>query len=234
MITSERARRSSSAMQRMTTADAPATDNGSCRSALRPRCHWTCRHADWTCPPRHWTPSWRPVVLSWPSSVLLVSVKLVCATGDKPTLVVSQRRYKPIGSKIDPHRTRTLPMCVRVEHRQRAAPSWSSQPRNRPCRLRIPGHESPATHERLDLWSRVDVPPRSIGGFPANPSGDAPASRRIIHDWRPRVASRGYSGHQPMRLCLTPRAALPFWGARSAHAVATTASARQHRRCATA
>ena len=47
------------------------------------------------------------------SGVPLVSVKLACATGDTPKLVVSQRRYKPIGSTVDPHRTWTLPMCVR-------------------------------------------------------------------------------------------------------------------------
>jgi len=47
------------------------------------------------------------------SGVPLVSVKLVCAKGEKPTLVASQRRYEPIGSKIDPQRTWTLPMCVR-------------------------------------------------------------------------------------------------------------------------
>ena len=47
------------------------------------------------------------------SGVPLVSVKLVCAKGDRPKLVAAQRRYRPIGSKIDPHRTWTLPMCVR-------------------------------------------------------------------------------------------------------------------------
>ncbi|HEV7555257.1 MAG TPA: M1 family aminopeptidase [Kofleriaceae bacterium] len=47
------------------------------------------------------------------SGVPLVSVKLVCAKGDKPKLVASQHHYKPIGSNIDPHRTWTLPMCVR-------------------------------------------------------------------------------------------------------------------------
>jgi len=47
------------------------------------------------------------------SGVPLVSVKLACTKGDKPKLVASQRRYKPIGSRIDPHRTWTLPMCVR-------------------------------------------------------------------------------------------------------------------------
>jgi alanyl aminopeptidase len=47
------------------------------------------------------------------SGVPLVSVKLACANGEPPRLVVSQRRYRPLGSKIDPHRTWTLPMCVR-------------------------------------------------------------------------------------------------------------------------
>jgi alanyl aminopeptidase len=47
------------------------------------------------------------------SGVPLVSVQLACAKGDRPRLVASQRRYRPIGSKIDPHRTWTLPMCVR-------------------------------------------------------------------------------------------------------------------------
>ena len=47
------------------------------------------------------------------SGVPLVSVKLACAKGDRPKLVASQRRYRPIGSRIDPHRTWTLPMCVR-------------------------------------------------------------------------------------------------------------------------
>jgi alanyl aminopeptidase len=47
------------------------------------------------------------------SGVPLVSVKLACTNGAKPRLVVSQRRYRPLGSRIDPHRTWTLPMCVR-------------------------------------------------------------------------------------------------------------------------
>jgi cytosol alanyl aminopeptidase len=47
------------------------------------------------------------------SGVPPVSVALVCAKGEQPKLVASQRRYKPIGSKTDPHRTWTVPMCVR-------------------------------------------------------------------------------------------------------------------------
>ncbi len=47
------------------------------------------------------------------SGVPLVEVKLACTKGQAPTLSLAQRRYAPTGSKIDPKRTWTLPMCVR-------------------------------------------------------------------------------------------------------------------------
>ncbi len=47
------------------------------------------------------------------SGVPLVEVKLACVAGQPPKLALTQRRYAPEGSKIDPKRTWTLPMCVR-------------------------------------------------------------------------------------------------------------------------
>ena len=47
------------------------------------------------------------------SGVPLVSAKLSCKPGAAPALSLSQRRYVPNGSKIDPARTWTIPMCVR-------------------------------------------------------------------------------------------------------------------------
>jgi alanyl aminopeptidase len=47
------------------------------------------------------------------SGVPLVSVDLTCKPGAPPTLVLEQRRYKPIGSQIDPMRTWMIPVCVR-------------------------------------------------------------------------------------------------------------------------
>jgi alanyl aminopeptidase len=42
-----------------------------------------------------------------------VTVDLTCAKGKPPTLTLAQRRYAPTGSKIDPQRTWSLPICVR-------------------------------------------------------------------------------------------------------------------------
>ncbi len=47
------------------------------------------------------------------SGVPVVQVKLECAKGAPPTLALSQRRYAPTGSQIDPNRTWTVPVCVR-------------------------------------------------------------------------------------------------------------------------
>ena len=47
------------------------------------------------------------------SGVPLVTMDLACKTGAPPTLGLAQRRYAPIGSKIDPHRTWSIPVCVR-------------------------------------------------------------------------------------------------------------------------
>ena len=47
------------------------------------------------------------------SGVPLVEMKLACAKGQPPTLALTQRRYAPTGSKIDPNRTWTVPVCVR-------------------------------------------------------------------------------------------------------------------------
>jgi alanyl aminopeptidase len=47
------------------------------------------------------------------SGVPLVEIKLACEKGQPPALTLSQRRYAPTGSKIDPNRTWTIPMCVR-------------------------------------------------------------------------------------------------------------------------
>ena len=47
------------------------------------------------------------------SGVPFVEVKLACDKGQAPKLQLAQRRYAPTGSKIDPKRTWTLPMCVR-------------------------------------------------------------------------------------------------------------------------
>ena len=47
------------------------------------------------------------------SGVPLVTMDLACKAGQPPTLGLAQRRYAPIGSKIDPHRTWSVPVCVR-------------------------------------------------------------------------------------------------------------------------
>jgi alanyl aminopeptidase len=47
------------------------------------------------------------------SGVPVVSVKLACEKGARPTLELAQSRYKPTGSELDPKRTWTIPMCVR-------------------------------------------------------------------------------------------------------------------------
>ena len=47
------------------------------------------------------------------SGVPLVSFELSCAKGAPPTLALSQQRYKPTGSQIDPDRTWSIPVCVR-------------------------------------------------------------------------------------------------------------------------
>ena len=47
------------------------------------------------------------------SGVPLVEMKLACTKGQPPTLAMTQHRYAPTGSKIDPNRTWTLPVCVR-------------------------------------------------------------------------------------------------------------------------
>jgi alanyl aminopeptidase len=47
------------------------------------------------------------------SGVPLVSFALACDKGKPPTLTLSQQRYAPTGSKIDPKRTWHVPVCVR-------------------------------------------------------------------------------------------------------------------------
>jgi cytosol alanyl aminopeptidase len=47
------------------------------------------------------------------SGVPLVSFDLTCAAGAPPRLALAQRRYAPTGSKIDPSRRWTVPICVR-------------------------------------------------------------------------------------------------------------------------
>ncbi|HEU0033437.1 MAG TPA: M1 family metallopeptidase [Kofleriaceae bacterium] len=47
------------------------------------------------------------------SGVPLVSFELSCKKGGPPTLAMSQRRYVPTGSQIDPKRTWQIPICVR-------------------------------------------------------------------------------------------------------------------------
>jgi len=47
------------------------------------------------------------------SGVPLVSFELACTRGAPPVLKLSQQRYKPTGSKIDPQRAWQLPVCVR-------------------------------------------------------------------------------------------------------------------------
>jgi cytosol alanyl aminopeptidase len=47
------------------------------------------------------------------SGVPLISVKLDCTTAAAPKLELAQRRYVPTGSKVDPKRTWTVPVCVR-------------------------------------------------------------------------------------------------------------------------
>ncbi|MBL0220149.1 MAG: M1 family metallopeptidase [Myxococcales bacterium] len=47
------------------------------------------------------------------SGVPVVEVRLQCAKGEPAKLALSQRRYAPTGSKIDPNRTWTIPVCVR-------------------------------------------------------------------------------------------------------------------------
>jgi len=57
----------------------------------------------------------RPVFDSFvlQSGVPLVSFELACTKGAPPVLKLSQQRYKPTGSKIDPQRTWQVPVCVR-------------------------------------------------------------------------------------------------------------------------
>jgi alanyl aminopeptidase len=47
------------------------------------------------------------------SGVPLVTFDLACGKGSAPTLKLTQRRYAPTGSKIDPNRTWQIPVCVR-------------------------------------------------------------------------------------------------------------------------
>jgi alanyl aminopeptidase len=47
------------------------------------------------------------------SGVPLVSFELACDKARPPALAMTQRRYAPIGSKIDPKRTWHIPVCVR-------------------------------------------------------------------------------------------------------------------------
>jgi alanyl aminopeptidase len=47
------------------------------------------------------------------SGVPIVSFELACKKDAPPTLALSQHRYKPTGSQIDPARTWALPVCVR-------------------------------------------------------------------------------------------------------------------------
>ena len=47
------------------------------------------------------------------SGVPLVAFQLACERGKPPALALTQRRYAPTGSKIDPKRTWHVPMCVR-------------------------------------------------------------------------------------------------------------------------
>ncbi|MBV8757413.1 MAG: M1 family metallopeptidase, partial [Deltaproteobacteria bacterium] len=47
------------------------------------------------------------------SGVPLVSFELSCSKDAPPTLAMSQQRYKPMGSQIDPERTWSIPVCVK-------------------------------------------------------------------------------------------------------------------------
>jgi len=47
------------------------------------------------------------------SGVPLVAFQLACDKGKPPALALTQRRYAPTGSKIDPKRTWHVPMCVK-------------------------------------------------------------------------------------------------------------------------
>jgi len=47
------------------------------------------------------------------SGTPLVSFDLACAKDAPPTLALTQQRYKPTGSQIDPDRTWAIPVCVR-------------------------------------------------------------------------------------------------------------------------
>jgi len=47
------------------------------------------------------------------SGLPLVTVALACTKGEAPTLQLAQRRYAPTGSKIDPDRAWSTPVCVR-------------------------------------------------------------------------------------------------------------------------
>ncbi|MEO8699239.1 MAG: M1 family metallopeptidase [Kofleriaceae bacterium] len=47
------------------------------------------------------------------SGVPLVTFELACKAGAPPALALTQRRYKPTGSSIDPKQTWQLPICVR-------------------------------------------------------------------------------------------------------------------------
>ncbi len=49
------------------------------------------------------------------SGVPLLTTELKCAAGKKPVLTLSQRRYAPAGSRIDPNRTWQIPVCVEYE-----------------------------------------------------------------------------------------------------------------------
>ena len=47
------------------------------------------------------------------SGVPSISFELACAKGAAPTVKLEQKRYKPIGSKIDPNRTWHAPVCMK-------------------------------------------------------------------------------------------------------------------------
>jgi alanyl aminopeptidase len=47
------------------------------------------------------------------SGIPFVSVKLSCQAGQPPRLDLAQRRYAPVGSKMDTKRTWTVPVCVK-------------------------------------------------------------------------------------------------------------------------
>ena len=75
-------------------------------------------------------------------------------------------------------------------------------------RVPRPAPMNRTTQERVDLRSTVPVPPRLTGGVPAPPLA---RQSRAIHDWRPRVASRGssFDGSRSTRRCLPPQEPVP-------------------------